>query len=233
MRFYKNLKKLGVATTRKTNIAFLLFSDNTLYDMTILEERNHIMREHMPTKNQSVAHATDGYDEALVNHIIAQVAPKIKASLNCNSITQDSKDDLFQDIMLKLLLNIAHFDFQQDTPIEHYINKIVKTTKADYYRQRTLQNMQQQALVQAFQANYESRINYHNVEMIVLRNELKTILNHSLERLTLLERTIMTDIVNGYKPQSIAHRMNLKHKVVYNGIQRAKRKIKRYLLLWW
>ncbi|MCD8834838.1 sigma-70 family RNA polymerase sigma factor [Staphylococcus arlettae] len=187
----------------------------------------------MTTKKQSVAHATNEHNQTLVNHIISQVTPKIKASLNCSSITKDSKDDLFQDIILKLLLNIAHFDFKQDTPIEHYINKIVKTTKADYFRRRALQNVQRQALVQEFRVNYESRTQQQNIEVIILRNELKTILNQSFERLTILERTIMTDIVYGYKPHSIAQRFNIEHKVVYNGIQRAKRKIKRYLLLWW
>ena len=191
------------------------------------------MRDHMTTKKQSVAHATNEHNQTLVNHIIAQVTPKIKASLNCSSITKDSKDDLFQDIILKLLLNIAHFDFKQDTPIEHYINKIVKTTKADYFRRRALQNVQRQALVQEFRVNYESRTQQQNIEVIILRNELKTILNQSFERLTILERTIMTDMVNGYKPHSIAQRFNIEHKVVYNGIQRAKRKIKSYLLLWW
>lgn len=191
------------------------------------------MRDHMTTKKQSVAHATNEHNQTLVNHIISQVTPKIKASLNCSSITKDSKDDLFQDIILKLLLNIAHFDFKQDTPIEHYINKIVKTTKADYFRRRALQNVQRQALVQEFRVNYESRTQQQNIEVIILRNELKTILNQSFERLTILERTIMTDIVYGYKPHSIAQRFNIEHKVVYNGIQRAKRKIKRYLLLWW
>lgn len=191
------------------------------------------MRDHMTTKKQSAAHATNEHNQTLVNHIIAQVTPKIKASLNCSSITKDSKDDLFQDIILKLLLNIAHFDFKQDTPIEHYINKIVKTTKADYFRRRTLQNVQRQALVQEFRVNYEARTQQQNIEVIILRNELKTILNQSFERLTILERTIMTDMVNGYKPHSIAQRFNIEHKVVYNGIQRAKRKIKRYLLLWW
>lgn len=191
------------------------------------------MRDHMTTKKQSAAHATNEHNQTLVNLIIAQVTPKIKASLNCSSITKDSKDDLFQDIILKLLLNIAHFDFKQDTPIEHYINKIVKTTKADYFRRRALQNVQRQALVQEFRVNYESRTQQQNIEVIILRNELKTILNQSFERLTILERTIMTDIVYGYKPHSIAQRFNIEHKVVYNGIQRAKRKIKRYLLLWW
>ena len=93
--------------------------------------------------------------------------------------------------------------------------------------------MQRQALVQEFRVNYESRTQQQNIEVIILRNELKTILNQSFERLTILERTIMTDIVYGYKPHSIAQRFNIEHKVVYNGIQRAKRKIKRYLLLWW
>ena len=93
--------------------------------------------------------------------------------------------------------------------------------------------LQRQALVQEFRVNYESRTQQQNIEVIILRNELKTILNQSFERLTILERTIMTDMVNGYKPHSIAQRFNIEHKVVYNGIQRAKRKIKRYLLLWW
>ena len=84
-----------------------------------------------------------------------------------------------------------------------------------------------------FRVNYESRTQQQNIEVIILRNELKTILNQSFERLTILERTIMTDIVNGYKPHSIAQRFNIEHKVVYSRIQRAKRKIKRYLLLWW
>lgn len=40
------------------------------------------MRDHMTTKKQSAAHATNEHNQTLVNHIIAQVTPKIKASLN-------------------------------------------------------------------------------------------------------------------------------------------------------
>ena len=56
------------------------------------------MRDHMTTKKQSAAHATNEHNQTLVNHIIAQSHLRL-ASLNCSSITKDSKDDLFQDII--------------------------------------------------------------------------------------------------------------------------------------
>ncbi|OEK98650.1 sigma-70 family RNA polymerase sigma factor [Staphylococcus casei] len=161
--------------------------------------------------------------------MIEAVLPMIKQRLNHFTIHPNDKEDLCQEVLIKLLRVLSDFDFTESTPFEHYVNRVITTVKNDYLRKKMYTQQRQELLVNEFKVKYQYATNVYLTEQQIIANEIANDLHHVLEKLTKLEQSVILYILKEYKPQEIAKILNVKIKVVYNAIQRCKMKIRRYL----
>ncbi|PTI48851.1 sigma-70 family RNA polymerase sigma factor [Staphylococcus succinus] len=161
--------------------------------------------------------------------MIEPVLPMIKQRLNHFTIHPNDKEDLCQEVLLKLLRILSAFDFTKSTPFEHYVNRIITTVKNDYLRKKVYTQQRHELLVNEFKVKYQYATTMYLTEQQMIADEISNDLYHVLEKLTELEQSVMVYILKEYKPQEIAKILNVKIKVVYNTIQRCKMKIRRYL----
>ncbi|WP_251518573.1 MULTISPECIES: sigma-70 family RNA polymerase sigma factor [unclassified Staphylococcus] len=164
-----------------------------------------------------------------IEQIIETVTPAIKQALRNYSIHANDREDLYQEILLKLFRALKKFDFSQPTPFEHYVNRIVKAVKNDYIRKKMAMLHRQDMLVNDFVVSY----NYKKSECILENNVISDEMRHQIKALTVsftqLEQAVITYTLEDYKPQEIAQLLNVKVKVVYNALQRCKMKMKHHL----
>ena len=121
------------------------------------------------------------------------------------------------------------FDFTDDTPIEHYVNRVIKNVKNDYIRKKCYGNQRQEMLVNEFIVNYQNSKTEHPLDKHILALEIGSQLQQGLMKLTVLEKSIVIYLLNDFKPKEIAETLNIQIKVVYNAIHRCKMKLRRYL----
>lgn len=164
-----------------------------------------------------------------LTHYFEELEPKIRRKLNHHYIDNHAKDDLYQEVVVKIFLAISHFDFRQSTPFEHYINKIVKSVKYDYLRKRLRLHNKQEMLINEYKVDYNYFKNYRLVEQHILKNEIVDKINNSLAMLSEFERTVVTYLLQGYTPQEIARELNVNNKNIYNAVQRCKLKLRKKL----
>src|SRR5699024_11289594 len=61
--------------------------------------------------------------------LLDKMQPYIWKSLNHFSIHPNEKEDLQQEILFKVFKALSQFDFSKETPLAHYVNRIIKNTK--------------------------------------------------------------------------------------------------------
>lgn len=168
-------------------------------------------------------------NEIDVEQIIDEMTPLINKRLNHFSVHPSDKEDLCQEVLLKLYSVLSRFDFTEATPLEHYVNCVIKNVKNDYIRKKMYTQRRQEVLVNEFIVTYNNSKSEQPIDRYIIAREISSQLKQCLKRLTDLEQRIISYILIDYKPQEIAQILNLNTKVVYNAIHRCKIKIRRCL----
>lgn len=159
--------------------------------------------------------------------LLEQIQPHIWKCLNHFTIHPDDKEDLQQEILLKLFKAINQFDFSKSIPLAHYVNRTIKNARNDYIRKKLAELRRQRLLENEMLSSVQMLSRVRQPDDIILRRETLVLLHQSIEKLTELEQSIIKYILNDYKPSEIAHILNLNVKVVYNSIHRCKLKLNR------
>lgn len=200
-----------------------------MYPMFTFKERIQVMFESLHNNELTSQTPCDFKNTQVTLKMIEPVLPMIKQRLNHFTIHPNDKEDLCQEVLLKLLRILSDFDFTKSTPFEHYVNRIITTVKNDYLRKKVYTQQRHELLVNEFKVKYQYATTMYLTEQQMIADEISNDLYHVLEKLTELEQSVMVYILKEYKPQEIAKILNVKIKVVYNTIQRCKMKIRRYL----
>ncbi|PTE79496.1 sigma-70 family RNA polymerase sigma factor [Staphylococcus gallinarum] len=164
-----------------------------------------------------------------VNCILEQTRTHIIQRINHFSIHPNDREDICQEILLKIFLALNCFDFERNIPLEHYINRIIKHAKCDYIRGKVKRLKRQESLVREHIVKYSTPTASSKLELDLITKDSISMLHKRLADCTTLERKIMQLAFRDYKPKEIAHILNIEVKVVYNAIQRCKMKLKPHL----
>lgn len=181
---------------------------------------------------QSLEHTSDtktvstASRNALLDQILPIVEPIIKQRLNHYVINANDREDVYQDIMLKMIKMADRFQLDQSTPLEHYVNKMIKSVKCDYVRRKVAQQKRQQLLINEYIVDYRTRRTRNPLERQLELQELQQLFSH-LGALSQIERNVVECLLNDYKPREIAAQTALSDKTVYNAIQRSKLKLQK------
>ncbi|WP_270233303.1 sigma-70 family RNA polymerase sigma factor [Staphylococcus warneri] len=162
--------------------------------------------------------------------ILQQFNSFIMRRINYISQNDFEKDDLYQEVLIKIYLALERHHFQYDDSFIKYISRLIKSVKCDYYRRHYTQQKRYTNVVNDAVVEYQTNLlNRDRVEREILTCEAIKLLNTAFEKLTKQEREVFEFYSKGYKPKEIAHLLGIKDKVVYNAIQRCKMKIRHHL----
>ncbi|MGC9677391.1 sigma-70 family RNA polymerase sigma factor [Staphylococcus warneri] len=162
--------------------------------------------------------------------ILQQFNSFIMRRINYISQNDFEKDDLYQEVLIKIYLALERHHFQYDDSFIKYISRLIKSVKCDYYRRHYTQQKRYTNVVNDAVVEYQTNLlNRVRVEREILTCEAIKLLNTACEKLTKQEREVFEFYSKGYKPKEIAHLLGIKDKVVYNAIQRCKMKIRHHL----
>lgn len=162
--------------------------------------------------------------------ILQQFNSFIMRRINYISQNDFEKDDLYQEVLIKIYLALERHHFQYDDSFIKYISRLIKSVKCDYYRRHYTQQKRYTNVVNDAVVEYQTNLlNRDRVEREILTCEAIKLLNAACEKLTKQERVVFEFYSKGYKPKEIAHLLGIKDKVVYNAIQRCKMKIRHHL----
>ncbi|MEN2383139.1 sigma-70 family RNA polymerase sigma factor [Staphylococcus warneri] len=162
--------------------------------------------------------------------ILQQFNSFIMRRINYISQNDFEKDDLYQEVLIKIYLALERHHFQYDDSFIKYISRLIKSVKCDYYRRHYTQQKRYTNVVNGAVVEYQTNLlNRDRVEREILTCEAIKLLNTACEKLTKQEREVFEFYSKGYKPKEIAHLLGIKDKVVYNAIQRCKMKIRHHL----
>ncbi|AGC91449.1 hypothetical protein A284_10680 [Staphylococcus warneri SG1] len=162
--------------------------------------------------------------------ILQQFNSFIMRRINYISQNDFEKDDLYQEVLIKIYLALERHHFQYDDSFIKYISRLIKSVKCDYYRRHYTQKKRYTNVVNDAVVEYQTNLlNRDRVEREILTCEAIKLLNTACEKLTKQEREVFEFYSKGYKPKEIAHLLGIKDKVVYNAIQRCKMKIRHHL----
>lgn len=162
--------------------------------------------------------------------ILQQFNSFIMRRINYISQNDFEKDDLYQEVLIKIYLALERHHFQYDDSFIKYISRLIKSVKCDYYRRHYTQQKRYTNVVNDAVVEYQTNLlNRDRVERELLTCEAIKLLNVACEKLTKQEREVFEFYSKGYKPKEIAHLLGIKDKVVYNAIQRCKMKIRHHL----
>lgn len=162
--------------------------------------------------------------------ILQQFNSFIMRRINYISQNDFEKDDLYQEVLIKIYLALERHHFQYDDSFIKYISRLIKSVKCDYYRRHYTQQKRYTNVVNDAVVEYQTNLlNRDRIEREILTCEAIKLLNTACEKLTKQEREVFEFYSKGYKPKEIAHLLGIKDKVVYNAIQRCKMKIRHHL----
>lgn len=162
--------------------------------------------------------------------ILQQFNSFIMRRINYISQNDFEKDDLYQEVLIKIYLALERHHFQYDDSFIKYISRLIKSVKCDYYRRHYTQQKRYTNVVNDAVVEYQTNLlNRDRVEREILTCEAIKLLNAACEKLTKQEREVFEFYSKGYKLKEIAHLLGIKDKVVYNAIQRCKMKIRHHL----
>src|SRR5699024_12444262 len=160
-----------------------------------------------------------------------QIQPHIWKCLNHFTIHPDDKEDLQQEILLKLFKAISQFDFSKDIPLAHYVNRTIKNARNDYIRKKLADVRRQRLLENEMLSSVQVLRQVRQPDDIILRRETLVLLHQSVEKLTELEQGIIKYILNDYKPSEIANILIIIVNIVYNLITRCIIKLYNFIMI--
>lgn len=162
--------------------------------------------------------------------VIHRLNPLIIKRINSISQNQFEKDDLYQEILIKIYKALKRYNYQCDESFVKYVSCLIKSVKCDYYRKCFSDQKQFKNLVNEYVIDYQINIlNRDEIEVNLQRKEIIEAINVIKQYLTLQEQKVFDLYTKGYKPKEIANLLSIKDKVVYNAIQRCKMKIRHHL----
>ncbi|UXR30155.1 sigma-70 family RNA polymerase sigma factor [Staphylococcus simulans] len=170
-------------------------------------------------------HLAQMHDDHAMHQLLEVLQPFIRSRLIHPSIAPHDCDDLIQDISLRISRNIYHFKTIETIPFEHYFNRLVSTSKYDYYRRQKRLRLQQDCLVQEAECSYRAQL--PSVEAQLILKERSEILLNCCKKLSKLEREVVQYILDDYSPSETAQAMDLSEKAVYNALHRSKVKLRK------
>ncbi|MDW8570158.1 sigma-70 family RNA polymerase sigma factor [Staphylococcus shinii] len=161
--------------------------------------------------------------------IFTTLMPLIRRRLKHFSIHPNDQEDLCQEVLIKLYQAFKHFDFKDTTPIEHYVNRVIKNVKNDYIRKKFYGYEIQTLLINEFIVSYNNNKMEHPIDKHILAIEVGEHIQQCMLKLTKLERMVIIYLLKDYKPKEIAQLLKLEKKVVYNAIHRCKIKLRHHI----
>ena len=161
--------------------------------------------------------------------IFTTLMPLIRRRLKHFSIHPNDQEDLCQEVLIKLYQAFKHFDFKDTTPIEHYVNRVIKNVKNDYIRKKFYGYEIQTLLINEFIVSYNNNKMEHPIDKHILAIEVGEHIQQCMLKLTKLERMVIIYLLKDYKPKEIARLLKLEKKVVYNAIHRCKIKLRHHI----
>lgn len=183
----------------------------------------------IPQDIASLIHFAQAHDDYAMHQLLEMLRPFIRSRLIHSSIAPHDCDDLEQDIFLRISRNIYHFKTIETIPFEHYFNRLVSTSKYDYYRKQKRLRLQQDCIIQ--EDGYGYRVQLPSVEEQLILKERSEILFNCCKKLSKLEREVVQYTLDDYSPSETAQAMNLSEKTIYNALHRSKVKLRKMLEL--
>ena len=139
-------------------------------------------------------------------------------------VQNDSEcDDLMQDIYVKIWRNLKNFKNQ--SALGTWIYRVVVNTCIDFLRNKNMRNT-----IHLEKINYERITNDEkDVENKIIESEKLQILQHCIQKLTEIEKIIITLYLEELKYSEIAEIIGISEKNVSVKISRIKNKMKNLL----
>lgn len=169
-------------------------------------------------------------DEATFEQILKQLSPMILATIRTFYVNIHDKEDIYQEVMVRIYRALRTFDFSSGQPFEHYVRCLIRSVKYDYLRKQMATERHKVQLVNEYIVNYDIAIKNHEVEYSYLNKLMIDELMSQFKCLSYFEKQVLELRLHALKPKAIARQLNVEEKVVYNAIQRYKRKLKQNLI---
>lgn len=158
------------------------------------------------------------------------IEPLLNTAVSDTMIAIDDREDVKQDIRIRLYRVIPHFDTTRDIPFIHYMNRMIKMVKVDYRRRRAQRVTKETMYMRATTAQYETAAyDIHGLEASFVLAEITRKIHGVFPKLSAFEQRVLTLLLQDSKPQEIARCCGVSEKNVYNALYRIKVKLKRYL----
>ncbi|WP_114603970.1 sigma-70 family RNA polymerase sigma factor [Staphylococcus sp. EZ-P03] len=165
------------------------------------------------------------HDAQAMHKLLKKLHPEICRRVMHTSIAPHDCEDLLQDISIRISRNIHHFKIIEATPFEHYFNRLVKTSKYDYYRKQERLKLQQEHLIEEAKSVYRSA--RPSIEEQLILKERIEILMDCCKKLSKLEQEVVQYMLDDYSPSETAKAMGISEKTVYNALHRSKTKLRK------
>lgn len=180
-----------------------------------------------PRKSPRLIIRAQAEDKEAVNQLLILLQPLIRQRIQNKSIAISDCDDLLQDISLRICRNIDKYQLSTSTPFDHFLNRLIKTSKFDYYRKQTRLNQQHQCLIAEARSQYETAVSEQRIEERLIIEEARKKLDSYCKKLSKLEQEVVQYILDDYSPQETANAMGITEKAVYNALYRCKTKLRK------
>lgn len=166
-------------------------------------------------------------DTEAINQLLILLQPLIRQRIQNRSIAVSDCDDLLQDISLRICRSIDKYKLSTRTPFDHFLNRLIKTSKYDYYRKQTRLDKQRQCLIAEAETQYRISVSELSIEeKLIMDEECKDLIAYC-KKLSKLEQEVVQYTLDDYSPKEIAEKMGINEKVVYNALHRCKKKLLR------
>ncbi|MBO1199446.1 sigma-70 family RNA polymerase sigma factor [Staphylococcus simiae] len=162
------------------------------------------------------------------NDLLKQLHPTIMSRIMKMRINDCDKEDLYQEVIIRIYKATKTFDFNGKQPFNHYVQCVISSVKYDYLRKYLAITRRTESLINEYRVKYSNHSLYKETELSCLYKIQLTELQRQFRHLSIFEKEVMTLVCQYYSPKEIATILNVSDKKVYNAIQRSKQKIKTY-----
>lgn len=184
-----------------------------------------------PNDIAHLIHRVQSHDQHALEQLMCILMPIVKQRIAHPSIARHDCDDLLQEIFIRINRNLTHLQINENVPIEHYFNRLIKTSKYDYYRKQNRLHQQYEQLIAEANAHYTGRTCVSIEEELILKEQVQFLLM-CCKKLSKLEQEVVQYILDDYSPNETAKAMGISVKAVYNALHRCKKKLRAMMNLY-
>lgn len=148
------------------------------------------------------------------------------------TISNCDKEDLYQEVIIKIYKATKTFDFNGKQPFTHYVQCVISSVKYDYLRKYFAITKRTESLINEYKVKYKNHSLYKETELTCLHKIQLTEIQRQFKHLSTFEKEVMTLLCQHYSPKEIAKILKVSDKKVYNAIQRSKQKLKHIVKYW-